>query len=580
MSDTAIESKVRFGQVLVARGVVTGDQVEDALDEQRRTGHQRLLGEILISRGHCTEDQVAEVLAECCGVPYARISPTICDPKAMEVLPREFCQGHVVLPLFRVHRTLTLAVSEPANPFLFDEIEHRTGCRVQVVCATAKDILATLWAYSPTGRVFVTGESPEAKGLKDFALVPSGPSSAGSGGPSRPGPLAEAANQPMVIDLVNRLVCEAVREHASSLHIEPGDRSLRVRYRVDGRLFEKTRPPHPMHAAILARIKIMAGLDVAQHRLAQGGSLRVTVDDRPVDLRVSILPGAWGETAVLRVVDPQGRWMALESLGFTVENLRRFRQVIRSSHGLVLVAGPAGSGKGTTLRAAVSELNREDANVCTVEDPLEGPLPGVNQFEVHPRTGGQFARTLCQVLDQDPDVVLLSDLRDPDTADLAVQAALDGCLVLSALSAHPVDLAVRRLLDLEVPAYLAGDALAGILAQRLVRKICPHCKQAADPPGSARRAVARLGQEVTQYYRGTGCALCRDTGYAGRIALHELLIPDEAILEMIRERATPGQVRARAVEQGMVPMALDGIEKVRAGIIPIEEVLRTVRLEG
>lgn len=565
-----------MGQALVARGVVTRDQVADALDEQGRTGHLELLGEILVRQRHCTEDQVAEALAECCGVPYARIRPGVCDPLATKVLPREFCQEHVVLPLFRVHRTLTLAVSEPANPFLFDEIEHRTGCGVQVVCATAKDILATLWACSPAARVFAGGESLEDKGLRALPLVPSETTGPGPGDRG----LVEAAGQPAVIDLVHRLLCEAVREHASSLHIEPGDRSVRVRYRVDGRLFEKTRPPGPMHAAILARVKILSGLDVAQVRVAQEGRFRVTVDDRTVDLGVSILPGAWGETAAIRILDPQSRLTALESLGFTLENLRRFRQAIRSPHGLFVVAGPAGSGKGTTLRAAVSELNREDVHVCTVEDPLGGLVPGLNQFEVGPGTGGDLAQTLRQVLRQDPDVVMLSEIRDPGTADLAVQAALDGRLVLATLSSHCADLAVRRLADLEVPACLAGDALVGVLAQRLVRKICPHCKQVVDPPGGVRRAVARLGQEVPQYYRGAGCEVCRNTGCAGRIALHELLIPDETVREGIRTRAAPGRLRALALEAGMVPMALDGIEKVRAGLIPIEEVLRTAPLGG
>jgi len=584
MGYTAIESKVQLGQLLVARQVVTPDQVEDALAEQTRTGHQKLLGEILIGKGYCTENEVAAALAECYGVPYAKIGPKICDPKAIEVLPREFCEEHAILPLFRVNNTLTLAVSEPANLFLFDQIEHLTGYKVQVVCATAKDILATLRAYSPTANVFVIAESLEDKGLEDFALVQSGAPQAEAGGhageklPS--GPLAEAANQSTVVGLVNYLLCEAVRQHAASLHIEPDDKSMRVRYRVDGKLCEKSRPPYQMHAAIISRIKIMAGLDVAQHRLAQEGNLRVMVDDRPVDLRVSIMPGTWGEKAAIRVVDLQKRLMALESLGFTIENLQRFRQVIQSPYGLVVVAGPAGSGKKTTLRAALSELNRDDVNVCTVEDPLECPLPGVNQFEVNTSMGGEFARTLRHVLRQDPDIIMLSEIRDQDTANIAVQAALTGCFVLSTLYTHNAPLAVRRLLDLNVPSYLASDALLGILAQRLVRKICPSCKQAYEPSGSIRRAVANLGQEIPQYYRGTGCTLCRNTGYTGQIALHELLVPDDAIKEMINERATPSQLRARAIEKGMVSMALDGIEKVKAGIISIEEVLRTVQWES
>ena len=577
MSHTAVESKLQLGQLLVARRAVTLDQVEEALAEQKRTGHRQLLGEILVEKGYCTENQVAAALAECYGVPYAKVSPKICDPKILEVLPREFSEEHAVLPLFRVQNTLTLAVSEPANLFLIDQIEHLSGYKVQVVCATAKDILATLRAYSPTANVFVIADTLEDKGLEDFSLVESGSAKpAGHAGNAS----ADAASQSTIIELVNYLLCDAVRQNSSGIHIEPDDKSLRVRYRVDGKLCEKMRPPYQMHGSIVSRIKIMAELDVAQHRLPQEGAIRVMVDDRPVDLRVSIMPGSWGEKVAIRVVDPQKRMTNLESLGFTIENLRRLRQLIQSPDGLLLVTGPAGSGKKSTLRAVISELNHDDVNLCTVEDPLECHIPGVNQFEVSTWMGGEFARTLRHVLRQDPDVVMISEIRDQETANVAVQAALTGCLVLSTLYTHNAPLAVRRLLDLNVPSYLAGDALLGILSQRLVRKICSNCKQSYEPSGSIRRAVAKLGQEIPKYHRGAGCKHCRSTGYTGQIALHELLIADEEIKEMINERVTPSQLRARAIEKGMVPLAVDGIEKVKAGIISIEEVLRTAPLEN
>ncbi len=572
MSTTAAETKIQLGQLLVARRMVTAEQVEEALAEQKRTGHRQLLGEILVDKGCCTGNQVAAALAECYGVPYAKVSPKICDPKVLELLSREFCEEHVVLPLFRVHNALTLAIHEPANLFLIDQIEHLTGYKVQVVCATAKDILATLRAYSPTANVFVIAETLEDKGLEEFSLV--------EPGSAKSGQLADAANQSTIIDMVNYLLCDAVRENAAGIHIEPDDKALRVRYRVDGKLSEKMKPPYQMHAAIVSRIKIMAALDVAQHRLSQEGSIRVLVDERPVDLRVSIVPGSWGENVAIRVVDPQRRLMSLESLGFTIENLKRFRQLVQSPYGLVLVSGPAGSGKKTTLRAVISELNRDDVNICTVEDPVECNISGVNQFEVNTWMGGEFARTLRHVLRQDPDVVMISEIRDQETAHAAVQAALSGCLVLSTLYTHNASLAIRRMLDLNVPSYLVGDALVGILSQRLVRKVCCACKQAYEPSGSIRRAVAKMGQQVPKFYRGVGCKQCRSTGYAGRIAMHELLIADDEIKEMINERVTPSQLRSRAIEKGMVPLSLDGIEKVKAGIICIEEVLRTVQLEN
>jgi len=571
MDFTAVESKIQLGQLLMARGVVTSAQVEAALAEQKRTDHRQLLGEILVEKGYCTENQVVAALAECYGVPYAKVSPRICDPKVLEVLPREFCEEHAVLPLFRVHNTLTLAVSEPANLFLIDQIEHLTGYKVQAVCATAKDIMATLRAYSPTANVFMIADTLEDKGLEDFELID--PASAQSI------QAAETANQSTIIDLVNYLLCDAVRQNATEIHIEPDDKSLRVRYRVEGKLCEKMRPPYQMHGPILSRIKVMAGLDVAQQRLPQEGSIRVTVDERPIDLRISIMRGSWGEKVAVHVADPQRRLMNLESLGFTIENLKRFRQVIQSPYGMVLVTGPAGSGKNSTLRAVLSEINREDVNVCTVEDALECHISGINQFEVNTWMGGEFAMILRSVLRQDPDVVMISEIRDRETANVAVQAALTGCLVFSTSYANNGPLAVRRLLDLEVPSYLASDALVGILSQRLVRKVCPNCKQVYAPSGTIRRAVAKLGQEVPKYYRGAGCQHCRNSGYAGQIALHELMIPDDEIKDLINEQVAPSQLRARAIEKGMVPLAVDGVEKVKAGIISIEEVLRTVPLE-
>jgi type IV pilus assembly protein PilB len=566
MSHTAVESKIQLGQLLVARRVVTIEQVEEALAEQERTGHRQLLGEILIDKGYCTANHVAAALAECYGVPYAKISPKICDPKVLDILPREFCEEHVVLPLFRVHNTLTLAINEPANLFLIDQIEHLSGYKVQVVCATAKDILATLRAYSPTANVFVIADTLEDKGLEDFSLV--------EPGSAKPGQLTDAANQSTIIDMVNYLLCDAVRENAACIHIEPDDKSLRVRYRVDGKLSEKMRPPYQMHAAIVSRIKIMAGLDVAQHRLSQEGSIRVMVDDRPVDLRVSIMPGSWGEKVAVRVVDPQRRLMGLESLGFTIENLRRFRQLIQAPYGLVLVTGPAGSGKKTTLRAVISELNRDDVNVCTVEDPLECNIAGVNQFEVNTWMGGEFARTLRHVLRQDPDVVMISEIRDQETANTAVQAALTGCLVLSTLYTHNAPLAVRRLLDLNVPSYLVGDALVGILSQRLVRKVCPNCKQEYEPHISIQRTVEKWLNASGKFYRGMGCRKCRNTGYLGRIAIHELFVPSEEILDMIAQIVTLKQLREAALKNRMAPLHIDGVQKVVAGITTIDEILR------
>jgi type IV pilus assembly protein PilB len=569
MRQSAVENKMQLGQVLLARGIVTAEQIEKALDEQKAKGHNKLLGELLVEMDYCTENQIASALAEAYGVPYAQISPKVCDAAILEILPREFLEEHVALPLFKVYDVLTVAVSEPTNVFLIDEIERISGCKVQVVCATAKDIMATLQTYLPAANVFVIDDIIDDEGLADFTLIQNITEDISN--------LEEVAGQSPVVKLVNYLLYNAVRENASDIHIEPDDKKLRVRYRVDGRLYEKMCPPHQMHSAIVSRMKIMAELDIAQRRLPQDGGIHVLMEGRPVDLRVSVMPGNFGEKVVIRIIDPQKVLFNFESLGFTYENLRLFRKLIQSPNGIVLVTGPTGSGKNTTLYAALVELNSEQVNICTVEDPVECNIAGVNQFQVNEGAGFQFSTALRSLLRQDPDIIMVGEIRDYDTASIAVQAALTGHLVLSTLHTNDAAGAVTRLLDLGVAPYLVSASLIAVLAQRLVRKICPNCKAEYEPPASIRKAVERLGGTIEKFYRGVGCRKCRNTGYAGRIAIHELFVPDEEVAEMINERTSLKKLRNKALENGMVPIALDGLEKVRAGIVSIEEILRTVQ---
>jgi len=572
MGQIAVESKTQLGQLLLARGIVTAEQIERALAEQKEKGHRKLLGELLVEMDYCTENQIASALAEAYGVPYAQVGPKICDAKAIEILPREFLEEHIVLPLFKVVDVLTVAVSEPTNVFLIDEIERISGCKVQVVCATTKDIKATLQTYLPAANVFVIDDIIDDEGLEDFTLIEKYTADISN--------LEEIAGQSPVVKLVNYLLYNAVRENASDIHIEPDDKKLRVRYRVDGRLYERMRPPGQMHSAIVSRIKIMAELDIAQRRLPQDGGIHVLVEGRPIDLRVSVMPSNFGEKVVIRIIDPQRVLFNFESLGFAYGNLKLFRKVIQSPNGIVLVTGPTGSGKNTTLYAALAELSSEEVNICTVEDPVECSMAGINQFQVNKSAGFEFSTALRSLLRQDPDIIMVGEIRDQATADIAVQAALTGHLVLSTLHTNDAPAAVTRLLDLGVAPYLVSASLIAVLAQRLVRKICPNCKTECEPPASIKKAVEKLSGEVEKFYRGVGCKKCRNTGYAGRIAVHELFVPNEEIMEMINDRASLKKLRAKAIKSGMVPLQLDGIEKVKAGIVSIEEVLRTTPAEA
>jgi type IV pilus assembly protein PilB len=571
MSQIAVENKTQLGQLLLERNIVTAEQIERALTEQKEKGHRKLLGELLVEMGYCTENQIASALAKAYGVPYAQVGPKICDPKVLEKLPRDFLEEHIVLPLFEVRGVLTAAVSEPANVFLIDEIERMSKCKVQIVCSTSKDINATLQTYLPAANVFVIDDIIDDDGLEDFSLIENITQDIGN--------IEEIAGQSPVVKLVNYLLYNAVRENASDIHIEPDDKKLRVRYRVDGKLYEKICLPHQMHAAIVSRIKIMAELDIAQRRLPQDGGIHVLVEGRPIDLRVSVMPGNFGEKVVVRVIDPQKVLFNLESLGFTYENLKLFRKVIQAPNGIVLVTGPTGSGKNTTLYAALSELNNEDVNICTVEDPVECNITGINQFQVNQAAGFEFSTALRSLLRQDPDIIMVGEIRDHTTANIAVQAALTGHLVLSTLHTNDAPGAVTRLLDLDIAPYLVSASLIAILAQRLVRKICPNCKTEYEPPSSIRKVVEKAGGKFDGFCRGVGCKKCRNTGFAGRIAIHELFVPNEEIMEMISDQTSLKKLRAKGLEGGMVSLQSDGIEKVRAGIISIEEVLRTTQAE-
>lgn len=566
MAETTEKNKLQLGHVLQERGVVTGEQIDNALAVQKESGHHKLLGELLVEMGYCTQNQIASALAHAYGVPYAQITPKICDATVVDTLPREFLEEHHVLPLFKVYDCLTVAVSEPSNVFLLEEIERLTGCKVQVVCATVKDIQATLQTHLPAANVFVIDDIIDDAVLDDFAMIENIVEDIGD--------LEEVAGQSPVVKLVNYLFFTAVQENASDIHIEPDDKRLRVRYRVDGRLYEKMSPPHQMHSAIVSRIKIMAELDIAQRRLPQDGSIHVLMQSRPIDLRVSVMPGNFGEKVVIRIIDIRKILTNLESLGFSYDNLQLFKEKVQAANGIVLVTGPTGSGKNTTLYAALAELNNEQVNICTVEDPVECNITAINQFEVHDSTGFDFSTALRSLLRQDPDIIMVGEIRDIPTANIAVQAALTGHLVLSTLHTNDAPGAITRLLDLGVAPYLVSASLVAVLAQRLVRKICPNCKEDYDPPTAIKKTVTKWSEGKTVFFRGVGCRKCRNTGYLGRIAIHELFVPNEDILDRIAQGITLKALRAAAIENGMVPLHVDGIEKVNAGITTIDEILR------
>jgi type IV pilus assembly protein PilB len=563
----AVAERKPLGQFLVDRGILLPEQIERALEEQRRSNHQKLLGEILVEMRFCTEDQVTEGLAEAYGVPYARVSPRVADPKVISVLPREFLEQHQILPLFLVEGVLTVAVPEPANVFLLEEITRLSGYCVQVVAATTRDIKATMQAYLPSDKVFVIDDIIEDAPPDQFTLIETPVQDIAD--------LEQAAGDSPVVKLVNYLIYNGVKDGASDIHIEPFDNLLRVRYRIDGHLVEKMRPPFQMHAAVASRIKIMAGLDISERRLPQDGGIHVLMEKRPIDLRISTIPCKWGEKVVIRVIDNDRETVNLEKLGFAYDTLKAWRKLIVVPNGILLVTGPTGSGKSTTLYAVLQEINSEDVNICTVEDPIEFNVAGVNQFQVNEKAGFTFANALRAMLRQDPDVLMVGEIRDGETARLATQAALTGHLVLSTLHTNDAAGAVTRLFNLGIEPYLVGATVMGVMAQRLVRKLCQHCREPYEPtPVESRQMEQLMGESPPQLFRPRGCPHCRNLGFAGRIGIYELLLPDDQLIERISQGARLNEIRDIARESGMKSLRSDGMEKVRSGITTLDEVFR------
>jgi len=554
------------GQILVARGLVTEAQIEQAIAEQAARGHKQLLGEVLVEMGYVTADEVMAALAETYGVPFARLTPKLVDPRIMDVLPREYREKHGVVPLFKVRDTLTVAMSEPSNVFLIDEISRMADCNVQVVAVTAADVQTILGQYVNAANVFVIDDIIEDVSEDAFELIESKVDDIAN--------LEGMAGDSPVIKLVNFFIYTAVKEGASDIHIEPDESHLRIRFRVDGVLYEKKTPPSQMMAPIISRIKIMAGLDIAERRLPQDGGIHVLMDSRPIDLRVSTLPNLFGEKVVIRIIDNSRALVSLETLGFSIDMLKRFRQRLTSPYGMILVTGPTGSGKSTTLYAALSEINSPQRNVCTVEDPIEYNLRSINQFQVNDKIGLTFPVVLRSLLRQDPDVIMVGEVRDNDTARTAVQAALTGHMVLSTLHTNDAISAVTRLHNIGVENFLISASLDAVLAQRLVRKICPYCRVEAEPAPGARVALQKAGIDSDKIVRGEGCSRCHGTGFSGRIGVYEFFVPNDDIRQMISDGITLQELRHVAFSSDMTTLYKDGMEKVKSGLTTVEEVFR------
>ena len=513
------------------------------------------------------ETAMRQIVARQVGLHFQRIAPgqTEAD-KYIEKLGLEFCQEHGVLPLKRADGRLWLGVTEPDDLLIIEEVRHRLGLPIKPVVVTSADIARLLETKKEETGTSVAVDDIIADIDEDEVEVVQTQ--------EEDLDLEKIAGESPVIRYVNYLIFNAVKEGASDIHIEPQGKKLQIRYRIDGVMFETTSPPGHMHAAIISRLKIMANLDIAERRLPQDGRIRAMVHGRKLDLRVSTLPTAQGEKAVLRILDTRSIQVSLDELGMDQDTLLMWKRQIVQPHGILLVTGPTGSGKTTTLYASLGQMDRRQLNISTVEDPVEYHLNGINQTQTQEKIGMTFSAALRALLRQDPDVIMLGEIRDSETAKIAIQASLTGHLVLSTLHTNDAPSSVTRLINIGVEPYLIGSAVNACLAQRLVRRICDHCKEQAVPEPQIAEHLAMHGLAMDEVWYGKGCDKCRNTGYAGRLGLYELLMLDDALRDRIASNPSVTEFRRTCIERGMVTLREDGFKKVAKGQTTVDEVLR------
>ncbi|MFP4355765.1 MAG: GspE/PulE family protein [Phycisphaerae bacterium] len=551
--------------LLVKKGLVHSDQLAKAHGDQSKNPSLSLIN-ALVKNKACSEEEAYQAVSEYFNLPFMHVTAADCDPSLLGVVPLNFLKSKGLLTVKNEGRNTLVVTSDPADMFVLEDVARRLGSPVRVAVAPPSQIAAAIEGLSA---------SPDEQVNEIIKDIAEDAVEVHEGQDDEVADLELAAGESPVIRYVNYLISNAVREDASDIHIEPTESRLRVRFRIDGILFEQQAPPGAMHAAIISRLKIMANLDISERRLPQDGRIRATVHGRTVDLRVSTLPLTTGEKCVIRILDNRSISVGLENLGMRKENLEAFTEQILEPHGVVLVTGPTGSGKSTTLYSGLQVMDGDTLNISTVEDPVEYQLDFANQVNVHDSIGMSFAAALRSLLRQDPDVIMVGEIRDEETARIATQAALTGHMVLSTLHTNDAPSSITRLINIGIEPFLIAAALNGILAQRLVRRICSNCKQPVEKVNdSLKEYLDKAGVEAKQLHYGAGCDQCRDTGYKGRVGIHEFLVLTDEIRDLVTSNPTLGDLRRMARQSGMVSLRQDGLIKAGQGQTTVEEILR------
>jgi len=543
----------RIGDLLVESGLINQKQLEEALEEQKTS--KKKLGDVLISKGCVSEQQMIEVLEFQLGIPHISLYKYNIDRSVTQMIPEKLAMTYQVLPVKKNGNKLVVAMADPLDFYAIEDIRMTTGFQIDTMIATKEELARAIDRYYGIQETVneIMQNLPKEEEMDDEQLQ------------SEDAPVSR---------MVNQIIANAVKQRASDIHFDPQENELKVRIRVDGEIrTEQTLPKH-MQGVITARIKIMSSLNIAEKRLPQDGRIQMEVDFRFVDIRVSTLPTVHGEKVVLRILDLGQAIKEIEQLGFSPAHANKFRNMISKSYGIVLITGPTGSGKSSTLYAALNELNDDNVNIITVEDPVEYRLQGLNQVQVNEKTGMTFARGLRAILRQDPNVVMVGEIRDIETAEIAIRAALTGHLVLSTIHTNDAVSTVTRLIDMGIEPFLISSALSGVVGQRLVRRVCKECSAPYEPTVEEQKILEQYQIEAPKLLKGKGCGRCNRTGYRGRVAIHELLVLDDHLKQMVIERKSDSTYRAYLKEKGFTTMLEDGLEKVKQGLTTISEVIR------
>ncbi|WP_114569922.1 GspE/PulE family protein [Exiguobacterium flavidum] len=552
----AIKRK-RLGEMLIEEGLVTTAQVDEALSAKR---NQEKLGDTLLRLGHLTEQQLIEALHHQLKIPIITLYNYPLDVSVTKLVSKDIAQRHQLVPVSREDNRLLIAMADPMDLLAIDDLRLQTGLMIEVGLSTREEIRRTIMKYYDVDKSLLELlDSEEFAELSEREVV--------------------AREDAPIIRLVNQILDSAITQRASDIHLDPQEGSLTVRIRIDGELRTENTYPKKIQNVITTRLKVMSELDITESRLPQDGRIKYYHNEVPYDFRVSTLPTVYGEKIVIRILDASNANISLSKIGFSAKNEHHFREMLKRPNGIILITGPTGSGKSSTLYASLNELNDETRNIITVEDPVEYQVDGINQVQVNSKIGLTFASGLRSILRQDPNVVMVGEIRDIETAEIAIRASLTGHLVLSTLHTNSAVSSITRLIDMGVEPFLVAASVTGLVAQRLVRKVCRDCSE--PQPVSKREAelFAQEGIEAELVMRGSGCSSCNMTGYRGRLAIQEVIVIDEALRRMIMNQASEGEVTAYVKSQGHRLLLADGLAKVASGVTTTEEILRTVITE-